>query len=87
MKIRILAAIVFLSLISGCDRGNIFYTPRIEAGQVWVYESSDPWEEQRFSTNTVLEVKNGWVRFKTNRSDSERTLPKNVFAFESERIK
>ncbi len=64
----------------------------VSAGQVWVYTAfkGSPWDEYT-RTNTVLEVRDGWVRYSTRYPggdrDHEKTDKTSWFVMGSKRIK
>lgn len=50
--------------------GKLEATDTIKVGQVWIRcegDSENPFETERFYTNTVLGVKNGYVLYSSNR--------------------
>ena len=54
----------------------------IEVGKAYVINRSTPWR-QKFETNTVLSVSNGWVRLLVEEegwSPLEMDLPERIFA-------
>lgn len=64
--IHILAPyLAFLAFMVGLHL--FFRHPTVRPGQVWTYTIGDgnPWGESWTKTNVVLEVRDGWVRYKT----------------------
>ena len=59
MKIVIIALI--FTVFVGCGKIN----PNVEVGQVYTYESPDPFRQDLSSEDTIIEIKSGYVQYST----------------------
>jgi len=72
----VLLASACLVILFLWDRPGIVL-PTVKPGQVWLYQSRDPFNK-RYRTNTVIEVRDGYVRF-----NSVSVCDGDVFAYEN----
>ena len=84
MKAKILIVTVVVAAVIVL-RAILLLHPSVRVGQVWVYESPDPFLEI-VSSNTVIAIQDGYVSF-VNQRGHRHSRHKSLFTINSRLIK